>query len=171
GLTEMLTLAQRCSPIELLVLDVDGVLTDGRISLAGADVEVKDFHVRDGSGMAVWRNAGKRTAIITGRNSPAVARRAAELRIEFVTQGSADKATALAAILAATGLRPNQAAAVGDDLPDVPVLRAVGLAIAVADACSEARQLAHYVTQNRGGHGGVREAIELIMHCQGIWPK
>src|SRR5580765_7083216 len=153
----MPTLAERCGPIELIVLDVDGVLTDGQIILAGPDLEVKAFHVRDGSGLALWRNAGKRTAIISGRDSPAVARRAAELKIGVVLQGVSDKAAALQSVLATTGLKAEQAAAIGDDVPDLPMLRAVGLAIAVADACPEVRDMAHFVTQMPGGRGAVRE--------------
>jgi 3-deoxy-D-manno-octulosonate 8-phosphate phosphatase (KDO 8-P phosphatase) len=168
-MSTMPTLAERCGPIELLVLDVDGVLTDSRIIYAGSDVEAKAFHVRDGSGLKYWRDAGKRTAIITGRRSPAVARRAGELGSDFVVQGVADKPAALQSILAATQLAPAQAAAIGDDLPDLLVLRGVGLAVAVADACPEIRNAAHYVTQARGGHGAVREAIELVMRSQGTW--
>jgi len=164
----MPTLAERCGPIELIVLDVDGVLTDGQIILAGPDLEVKAFHVRDGSGLALWRNAGKRTAIISGRDSPAVARRAAELKIGVVLQGVSDKAAALQSVLATTGLKAEQAAAIGDDVPDLPMLRAVGLAIAVADACPEVRDMAHFVTQMPGGRGAVREVVELLMGCQGI---
>jgi 3-deoxy-D-manno-octulosonate 8-phosphate phosphatase (KDO 8-P phosphatase) len=163
------TLADRCAPIELLVLDVDGVLTDGQVIYAGAETEVKAFHVRDGSALAVWKRAGKRAAIISGRDSPAVVRRAAELGIEPVLQGAADKLAALTRILAATGLSPAQVAAAGDDLADVPVLTNVGLAIAVGDACPEVRQAAHFVTQAPGGRGAVREAIELMLRCQGAW--
>jgi 3-deoxy-D-manno-octulosonate 8-phosphate phosphatase (KDO 8-P phosphatase) len=167
----MLTLAERCVPIELLVLDVDGVMTDGRINYAGTDVEVKTFHVRDGSGLKIWAESGKRAAIITGRNSPAVARRAAELGINLLVQGAPDKLVALRSILAATELRPAQVAAIGDDLPDLPVLEGVGLAMAVGDACPEVRVAAHHVTRAPGGRGAVREAIELVMRCQGIWQQ
>jgi len=167
----MPTLADRCAPIELLVLDVDGVLTDGRIVYAGAGEEIKAFHVRDGSGIRLWQNAGKRAAIITGRTTLAVARRAAELGIDLVIQGAADKRVALRSILDTTGLRPEQAAGIGDDLPDLPILRAVGLALAVADACAEVRHAAHFVTQAPGGGGAVREAIELLLRCQGSWQR
>ena len=165
------TLAQRCGPIELLVLDVDGVLTDGRVILAGAEMEVKAFHSRDGSALALWRKEGKRAAIITGRDSPAVVRRASELGIDMVFQGVADKLDALRHILTSACLGPQQVAALGDDLPDLPVLANVGLALAVADACPEVRQLAHHVTQAPGGRGAVREAVELILGCQGAWQR
>jgi 3-deoxy-D-manno-octulosonate 8-phosphate phosphatase (KDO 8-P phosphatase) len=167
----MPTLAERCAPIELLLLDVDGVLTDGSVILAGAEVEVKAFHVRDGSALAIWRREGKQAAIVSGRNSPAVARRATELGIDRVLQGVSDKLAALRQVLADTGLRPDQVAAVGDDLPDLPVLQSVGLAVAVADACSEVRHAAHYVTLTQGGRGGVRETVELILGCQGVWGR
>jgi 3-deoxy-D-manno-octulosonate 8-phosphate phosphatase (KDO 8-P phosphatase) len=167
----MLTLAERCAQIELVVLDVDGVLTDGRIVYGGGDVEIKAFHVRDGSGLKFWAAVGKRAAIITGRDSPMVTRRAAELDINLLVQGAVDKLVALRSILAATDLRPAEVAAIGDDLPDLPVLQAVGLAIAVADACPEARVAAHHVTQAPGGRGAVREAIELVMRCQGSWQQ
>jgi 3-deoxy-D-manno-octulosonate 8-phosphate phosphatase (KDO 8-P phosphatase) len=167
----MATLASRCAPVELLVLDVDGVLSDGRIIFAGADVEAKAFHARDGSGLKFWREAGKRVAIISGRSSPAVTRRAGELGIDIVVQAAADKRAALQSILTTVGLRPEQTAAIGDDLPDLPVLCNVGLALAVADAGSEVRQAAHYVTQAPGGRGAVREAIELVLRCQGKWQR
>src|SRR5436190_10507277 len=121
-----LTLADRCLCIELLLLDVDGVLTDGQVIFAGADVEVKAFHVRDGSGVALWRRLGKHAAAVSGRDSPAVARRAAELGVAPVLQGVTDKLAALRQILAECRLRPDQVAAVGDDLPDLPVLGSVG---------------------------------------------
>ena len=166
-----LTLAERCAPIELLVLDVDGVLTAGGIVYGGAELELKVFHVRDGTGLKCWRDAGKRAAIITGRTSPVVARRATELGIETLIQGAADKLAALNSILSRTNQSPRQAAMIGDDLPDLPVLRAVGLAIAVADACPEVRDVAHQVTQAPGGGGAVRAAIELILRCQGMWQR
>ena len=165
------TLADRCAAIELLVLDVDGVLTDGQVIYAGADTEVKAFNVRDGLALAVWQRAGKRAAVISGRESVAVARRAAELGLAAVLQGTADKLAALGQVLTATGVAPVQVAAVGDDLPDLPVLKKVGLALAVADACPEVRQAAHYVTHLPGGRGAVREVIELVLHCQGRWQQ
>src|SRR5262249_34110868 len=115
-------LAERAARIELLLLDVDGVLTDGLIVYTDAGAELKRFHVRDGSGLKFWQLAGKRAAIVSGRNSPAVTRRAAELGVAPVLQGHADKLAAFEEVLAETGLRPEQVCAVGDDLPDLPVL-------------------------------------------------
>lgn len=155
--------------VELLVLDVDGVLTDGSIVYADDGRELKRFHVRDGTGLKLWHAAGKRTAVISGRHSPVVERRAAELGVEFVVQGAERKLPALRQVLAATGLAPAQCAAVGDDLPDLPLLNHCGAAVAVADACPEVRAAADYVTRAAGGQGAVREAIEWLLTAQGRW--
>ncbi len=163
------TLASRCAAVELLLLDVDGVLTDGSIVYADNDVEVKSFHVRDGSGLKLWHRAGKRSAIISGRKSPVVEMRAAELGIGKVIQGAADKQAAFGEVLAHAGVGAEQACFVGDDLPDLPLLRQCGLAVAVADACLEVRAAAQYVTRVPGGRGAVREVIEFILRCQGRW--
>lgn len=162
-------LADRAARVELLLLDVDGVLTDGGIVYADNQVELKRFHVRDGSGLKLWQRAGKRAAIVSGRSSPAVDVRAAELGIAPVLQGRNDKLAAFEAVLADTGLRPDQVCAIGDDLPDLPILLRAGLAVAVADACPEARAAAHYVTAVPGGHGAVRDAIEWLLKLQGKW--
>ena len=163
------SLAQRCRPVELLVLDVDGVLTDGAIVYGSGALEVKAFHVRDGSGLKLWHAAGKRSAILTGRSSSLVEVRASELGVGWVIQGAADKAAALDLLLARGPLSAEAVCYVGDDVPDVPVLRRVGLAVAVADACPAARAAAHYVTSAPGGRGAVRETIERILRCQGLW--
>jgi 3-deoxy-D-manno-octulosonate 8-phosphate phosphatase (KDO 8-P phosphatase) len=164
-------LADRCAAIELLIVDVDGVLTDGGIIYSDRDEEIKRFHVRDGSGLKIWQFVGKRTALITGRKSPIVARRGEELGIDPVIQGASEKMPAYRQVLSDGGWRPEQVCYVGDDVPDLPVLRNCGLAVAVADACPEVLADAHYVTQARGGHGAVREAIELVLDCQGHWQK
>jgi 3-deoxy-D-manno-octulosonate 8-phosphate phosphatase (KDO 8-P phosphatase) len=167
----LVTLAERCAGIELLVLDVDGVLTSGGIIYADNDVELKAFHVRDGSGLKIWEAAGKQSALITGRKSRVEAVRAAEVGIGHVFQGAAEKQSAYRQLLEATGRKPAQVCYVGDDLPDLPLLRRCGLAVAVADACTEAIADAHYVTRTPGGHGAVREVIELILRCQGHWQR
>src|SRR5262245_13432963 len=164
-------LSECVQKIELLVLDVDGVLTDGSIMLAPDGAELKTFHVRDGSAIAIWRRLGRRVAIISGRSSPAVSLRAAELDIDLVHLGVADKRAAMDAILQETGARLDQTCAVGDDLPDLPVLTAVGLPIAVADACREVREAARYVTLAAGGRGAVREVVEWILRTQGRWKE
>jgi 3-deoxy-D-manno-octulosonate 8-phosphate phosphatase (KDO 8-P phosphatase) len=155
----------------MLVLDVDGVLTDGGIVYGDNGVELKQFHVRDGSGLKIWQHAGKRAAIVTGRTSPIVAVRAAELGIDPVYQGAMEKMPAYRRLLADAALRPEQVCYVGDDVPDLPLLGSCGLAVAVADACPEARAAAHYITRAPGGRGAVREAIELILRCQGLWQQ
>ena len=163
------TLSQRCARIELLVLDVDGVLTDGGIIYADNSTEIKHFHVRDGSGLALWKHVGKKSAVITGRSSPIVEVRAQEAGIHSIFQGATQKRAPFRQILSEMGLSADQACFVGDDLPDLPVMRSCGLAIAVADACPAVLAEAHYVTQASGGRGAVREAIELILGCQGQW--
>jgi 3-deoxy-D-manno-octulosonate 8-phosphate phosphatase (KDO 8-P phosphatase) len=165
------TLAERGARVELLLLDVDGVLTDGRIIYGDDGQEVKAFHVRDGSGLKLWHLEGLRSAVLTGRTSRVVEVRAAELGVAVVVQGAADKLAGFVEILRATGVAPEQVAYVGDDLPDLPVLGRCGLAVAVADACAEVRNHAHYVTRAGGGRGAVREAVEMILRCMGRWQQ
>lgn len=165
------TLRARCEAIELIVLDVDGVLTAGGITFSGATDEEKTFHVRDGSAIRLWQRSGKRVGLLTGRNSPAVTRRAKELDLDPVRQGVARKARAFAEILQALNLRPENACCIGDDLPDLPMMRLCGLSVAVADACLEVRVESNLVTRTRGGHGAVREVIEIILRAQGRWQE
>jgi 3-deoxy-D-manno-octulosonate 8-phosphate phosphatase (KDO 8-P phosphatase) len=164
-------LAARCEPIELLVVDVDGVLTDGVIALDDRGAEIKRFHVRDGLAYALWHRAGKRSAILSGRLAEAVERRAAELKIAHVLQGLDRKAEPFRALIEGLGLAPHQACFVGDDLPDLPVLRAVGLAACPADAAPEVKDAAHLVTRAAGGRGTVREVVEVILKAQGSWDR
>jgi 3-deoxy-D-manno-octulosonate 8-phosphate phosphatase (KDO 8-P phosphatase) len=163
------TLAERCRRIDFLVVDVDGVLTDGRIVYSDAGDETKTFHVRDGSGLRIWQLLGKRSAILTGRSSVIVERRAEEIGVGRVIQGATEKLPAFAELLRLERVRPEQVCYIGDDLPDVPVLSNCGLALAVPDACREVLRAAHYVTRTPGGLGAVREAVELILRCQGLW--
>jgi 3-deoxy-D-manno-octulosonate 8-phosphate phosphatase (KDO 8-P phosphatase) len=153
----------------LLLVDVDGVLTDGVIALDDLGVETKHFYVRDGSAIALWRKAGKRVAILSGRSAPVVNRRADELGIAPVIQGAAEKGAPFRALLAELGLDARQVCYVGDDLPDLPVLVAVGLAASPADAAPEVRQAVHLVTGAPGGRGAVREVVETILKHQGTW--
>ncbi len=162
-------LASRCGSIELLLLDVDGVLTDGVIAIDDRGVELKHFYVRDGSALAIWRRAGKRAAVLSGRRSASVTRRAAELGLDPVVQGVADKLPPFRRIAADLGLDPRQVCYIGDDLPDLPVLRHVGLAACPADAAPEVRAAAHYVARAAGGRGAVRDVIETILEHQGAW--
>lgn len=162
-------LTERLRQIEALILDVDGVLTDGTIVYSDAGQELQRYHVRDGSGLALWRKAGKRTAIITGRGSQALERRAKELAIDPLMMRVADKRQAVGEVVARLGLPGSKIAAVGDDLPDQPVFQAVGVRFAVADACPELKSRADVVLTTAGGRGAVREAIETVLKAQGTW--
>jgi 3-deoxy-D-manno-octulosonate 8-phosphate phosphatase (KDO 8-P phosphatase) len=159
------------SQIDLLVLDVDGVLTDGKIILSPAGEETKAFHVRDGSGMKIWHRVGKKLAVITGRASPAVALRAKDLDVNALRMGALVKLPAYREVLAELGVSSNRVAVVGDDLPDIPLMRHCAFPIAVADAVQEARDQAAYVTHAPGGCGAVREVIELILKGSGLWEQ
>ncbi len=163
----------RAKKIRVLLMDVDGVLTDGRIWLFsrrdGTASEIKGFSAYDGAGLKVARAAGLRTGVITGRESSAVSQRARECEIEFVYQKHATKLSAYEEILRATGASDQEVAYVADDLPDLPLLQRVGLAVAVANAAAEVKAAAHFVTARSGGDGAVREVIELIVKAQGKW--
>jgi 3-deoxy-D-manno-octulosonate 8-phosphate phosphatase (KDO 8-P phosphatase) len=165
------SLRERCLAIDWLVLDVDGVLTDGGIAYADDGRELKQFHVRDGSGLKIWQYLGKKSAIITGRTSSIVEHRAAEVGVEVVIQGATDKMPAYRQLLQDHALRPEQICYVGDDVPDLPVMRHCGFAVAVADACPVVLTVAHHVTHAPGGRGAVRETLEMILCCQGRWQK
>jgi 3-deoxy-D-manno-octulosonate 8-phosphate phosphatase (KDO 8-P phosphatase) len=154
---------ERARQIRLLVLDVDGVLTDGRLFISPAGEEFKAFHVRDGSGLVALQRAGVTVAIISGRDSAAVTRRAAELGIRHMRQGVSDKGAELTALLRELGIAASETACVGDDTPDLPMLRAAGLAVAVADAHQAAKDVAHWITPSPGGHGAVREVCDLLL--------
>lgn len=164
-----MTLDARCQPIELMLADVDGVLTDGSVILNNQGIETKRFHIRDGMGIRLWKKAGYRFGVVSLRSSQVVKMRAAELDIGLVRQGAIDKLATTLEILAELGLVPQQACYIGDDLPDLPVIRAVGLGVAVADGCDEVRQAAAYVTSAAGGMGAVREVVELILKSQQRW--
>jgi 3-deoxy-D-manno-octulosonate 8-phosphate phosphatase (KDO 8-P phosphatase) len=160
---------QRAARIRLLLMDCDGVLTEGRIWLFENGEEQKGFHTRDGLGIDLLHRAGLRSGIISGRNSTAVERRARLLGMSFVRQGCEDKRQAFADTLAEAGLSNTEVAFIGDDLNDIPLMLQSGFGIAVADAAFETREHAHYVTQANGGFGAVREVIELILKAQGRW--
>jgi 3-deoxy-D-manno-octulosonate 8-phosphate phosphatase (KDO 8-P phosphatase) len=164
-----MTLDERCRTIELILSDVDGVLTDGSIFLDNQGIESKRFHIRDGLGIKLWQKAGYRFGVITQRSSQSLKVRAAELGIEIVRQGSPEKLATVKQVMAELRVRAPQVCYLGDDLPDLPVFRAVGLCVAVADACAELRAAAHYVTAVAGGTGAVRETIEMILKAQRRW--
>jgi 3-deoxy-D-manno-octulosonate 8-phosphate phosphatase (KDO 8-P phosphatase) len=165
--------AKRARRIRLLLLDVDGVLTDGRICLLsmpdGTAQEMKVFHSHDGAALKLARTMGLRTGIITGRDSAATTRRAREVGMEFVSQKQARKLPAYEEILGQARLDDAEVAYMGDDLPDLPVLARVGLAFAPANAAAEVKRVVHYVTRRRGGEGAVREAVEAILRARGVW--
>jgi 3-deoxy-D-manno-octulosonate 8-phosphate phosphatase (KDO 8-P phosphatase) len=154
-------------------MDVDGVLTDGRIwlhsELDGTATEIKGFDAHDGAGLHAAKLCGLRTGLITGRDSPATARRAKEAHMDYVYQAQPVKTAAYEEILAKAGVTDSEVAYIGDDLPDLPLLIRAGLAIAVANAVPEVKKAAHYVTKARGGNGAAREAVELILKSQGKW--
>jgi len=162
-------LGERCERIELILSDVDGVLTDGGVTFDNQGIETKQFYIRDGLAIKLWRQAGYRFGLVTGRNSQIVKRRADELGIDIVRQGIDDKLPAVVAIAADLGLVPEQICYIGDDLPDAPAIRAVGLGVAPADAADEVRRAAHYTTSLAGGRGVVRETVELILKNKNRW--
>ncbi|MEX2359226.1 MAG: HAD hydrolase family protein [Pirellulaceae bacterium] len=162
-------LEDRCRPIELLLTDVDGVLTDGGVSFSNEGIESKQFNIRDGLGIKLWRKAGYRCGLITGRNSQVVRLRSVELGIEIVRQGVAVKLPVVEEVMRQLKLSPEQVAYIGDDLPDLPVIKAVGLGVAVGDAAGEVQEGADYVTTAAGGRGAVRETIELILKAKKTW--
>lgn len=160
----------RAKAIRLLILDVDGVLTDGRLVYGPAGEELKVFHVQDGLAIVGAQSSGLVVAVISGRASPAVSRRMADLGILEVHQGADDKQTILEALLRRQGVTPRETAYMADDLPDLPLLRRVGLALAPANAAAEVKQVAHWVGRRTGGEGAVREAVEAILKARGGWP-
>ena len=165
----MTDFATKCRAIELLLSDVDGVMTDGAIIYDNQGIESKRFHVRDGVAIKLWQKSGNRFGIVTQRSSHAVKIRASELDVSLVRQGTVDKIVTLHEIVEKLGLDLSQVGYIGDDLPDLPVLRAVGLGVAVADAAAEVRQAADFVTSVPGGRGAVRETVETILRSQQRW--
>ncbi len=165
------SIERRAARIRFLLLDCDGVLTDGRITLLGNGDEYKSFNVRDGHGMVLWHRAGLRSGIISGRTSSAVIMRAKDLGIGFVRQGSHNKIKDFDELLAEANSTAEEVAFVGDDVVDIPLMRRAGLAIAVADAVAEVRAAAHLVTQLPGGYGAVREVTDWLLQTQGRWPE
>jgi len=153
--------------LKALLLDVDGVMTDGGIILSGESEETKRFDVQDGMGVNLARAAGMRVGIVTSRTSAVVARRANELNMDILYQGVGKKAEVLPRLLKDFSLKPGEMAYIGDDLQDIPLLRLVGLPIAVANAVPAVKETCAYVTQAAGGHGAVREAVEWLLELRG----
>lgn len=165
----MQTVHALARPVRLLIMDVDGVLTDGRIFFTAEGEELKAFNTLDGHGLKMLQSTGVKLAIITGRSARCVEHRARNLGIDYYYHGISDKVAAFQTLLEETGLSPEACAYIGDDVVDLPVMRRCGLAVAVPDAPTFVRQHAHYVTGCAGGQGAVRELTELIMQAQGSY--
>jgi len=157
---------ERARKIKLLLMDCDGVLTDGRLYFSVDGEAIKVFHARDGQGIVDWHNAGFRSGIISGRSSPIVALRAKQLGIEFVLQGRNEKISAFDEVLAAADVSADEIAYIGDDTPDAAVMPRVGLAVAVGDAHEAVKAAAHHITKLGGGSGAVRELIDLMLDAK-----
>lgn len=164
------TFTARAKAIRLLILDVDGVLTDGRLVYGPAGEELKVFHVQDGLAIVAAQRSGLIVAVISGRASPAVSRRMADLGVLEVHQGTDDKEAVLDTLLRRRRVTPQETAYMADDLPDLPLLRRVGLALAPTNAAAEVKRVAHWVGRRPGGEGAVREAVEAILRARGSWP-
>jgi 3-deoxy-D-manno-octulosonate 8-phosphate phosphatase (KDO 8-P phosphatase) len=168
-------LKKRARQVEVVLMDVDGTMTDGGVTLLsqsdGSALEIKTFDAHDGQGLTLARTAGLRTGCITGRESAALLRRAHEMKMEFIYMKQALKMPAYEEILRQAGVQDSAVAYIGDDLPDIPLMKRVGLAIAVGDAVPEVKRVAHYTTRALAGHGAVREAVELILKSRGNWKK
>jgi 3-deoxy-D-manno-octulosonate 8-phosphate phosphatase (KDO 8-P phosphatase) len=168
---EMAEIERRAARIKLLLMDCDGVLTDGRITLLDTGDEEKSFHTRDGHGLVLLHRAGLQSGIVSGRTSALVERRARELGIKYVRQGTWNKVKDFEELLAEAEINEREVAFIGDDVTDIPLMQRSELAVAVADAVEETRGVAHYVTQLPGGFGAVREVCELILKAQGRWSE
>ena len=164
-------LIEKLKKIKMLILDVDGVMTDGRIVMDDGGHEIKNFDVHDGHGLKMIQRYGIRVVLLTGRKSDVVTHRAHDLGIKDVYQGSLNKKEVLEKILKKFRLPADVAAFLGDDIVDIPVLKRVGFSAAVADALDVVKKSANYVTKSAGGHGAVRELCELILQAQGKWPE
>ena len=161
-------LIERAKKIKLLLMDCDGVLTDGRLYFSEGGESLKVFHVRDGQGLAMWHQAGFQSGIITGRNSKIVETRATELGIDYIRIGSSNKSADLNDILQSAGVTAEETAFIGDDLPDICVLEKVGLPIMVADGVSELLPFIKLKTSTNGGLGAIREVIDKILHYKSL---
>ncbi|HXC42679.1 MAG TPA: HAD hydrolase family protein [Candidatus Dormibacteraeota bacterium] len=166
-------LKKRAAQIKVLLMDVDGTMTDGGVTLLsqadGTALEIKTFDAHDGQGLTLAHTAGLRTGCITGRESAALLRRAQEMKMEFIYMKQPLKMPAYEDILRVAGVSDSAVAYIGDDLPDIPLMRRAGLAVAVGDAVPEVKEAAHYTTKAVAGRGAVREAVELILKSKGVW--
>jgi len=161
--------SRRARQVRLALFDVDGVMTDGRLFISESGESFKAFNILDGLGLKLLKSSGVSTGILTGRSSASVKARASELAIDHLIQGAEDKLGAFSRLRTQLGLEESEVCYMGDDLPDLPVLRRCGLAIVPPNAVQQLREQAHFVTRTSAGHGAVREACELIMQAQGTW--
>ena len=168
-MTDENSIGERLKKVRLLAMDVDGVLTDGRIVLVGADAESKEFHILDGLGIQLALNGGLIVAWISGRNSALVERRAKELGVTHLFQTTANKSAALAELIASYNVNQAQIAFIGDDLNDIPAFSLAGVKFAPANAVAEIKALADFVTEKKGGEGAVREVCDVILKAQDKW--
>ena len=166
---DILTSFQKISAIRFLILDIDGVMTDGSIVYTSSGEELKSFDVKDGAGINCWLQAGHGIGIISGRASPIILRRSGELGIERVSMAAKDKLPAAEKMLADAGVTFSETVAIGDDLPDIPLISRAALGVAVGDAAADVKDAARCITNNSGGRGAVRETIEAILKAQGLW--
>lgn len=157
--------------VKLLIMDVDGVLTDGGIIINEDGTESKRFNVQDGHGIKMFQRAGYKTAIISGRDTKVTTLRAKQLGIKYVYQNCLQKMPAFEKLLAETGLNADETAYIGDDVLDIPLVKRAGFGVAVANAVDELKQHADFITQKSGGHGAVREVIEYLLKATGKWEK
>lgn len=164
-------LQDKLKKIKLLILDVDGVMTDGRVIMDDRGREIKNFDVRDGHGIKLIQRYGIKVALLTGRQSEVVKHRARDLEITEVYQKAFNKKEIFAKILRKNKLDSSEAAFIGDDIVDIPVLKAVGFSAAVADALGVVKKSVDYITENKGGRGAVREVCEMLLQAQGKWPE
>src|ERR1700756_2200892 len=175
GLKISAALKQRAAKIKVVLMDVDGTITDGSVSLLsqadGSALEIKTFDAYDGQGISLARTAGLRMGVITGRESAALRRRMQELSVEFVYEKQPHKIAAYEEVLKKAGVGEDEVAFLGDDLPDLTVMRRVGLAVAVGNAAPEVKDAAHYTTIRNGGKGAARELVELILKSKGTWEE
>lgn len=168
-------LKKRAAQVKVLLMDVDGTMTDGSVTLLsqsdGSALEIKSFDAHDGQGLTLAHTAGLRTGCITGRESSALLRRAHEMKMEFIYMKQPLKMPAYEDILRIAGMSDAAVAYIGDDLPDIPLMRRAGLAVAVGDAVPEVKDAAHYVTKAVAGRGAIREAVELVLKSKGVWQE
>jgi 3-deoxy-D-manno-octulosonate 8-phosphate phosphatase (KDO 8-P phosphatase) len=171
GMAGKLSSEEKAKRVRCIVLDVDGVLTEGQITLDEGGKEWKSFDVKDGYGIVLARSAGLKVAFLSGRRSGVVSRRGAELSVDRIYQGAGEKGSVMDRLFEEERLSADEVAYIGDDLPDLPAMRKAGLACAVGDAVAEVRESADWISRRPGGRGAVRELVEFVLRSQGLWER